>query len=111
MRESYDLIILDLPPVGEVGDALATAKLTDGMLLVVRQDHCNRLALNAAIRQFEFVESKLLGIVFNCASEESAGYGGKYYRRYGNKNYHYAKYGSAYAPTRSGSKKTDSDEE
>ena len=90
LRHNYDYIILDLPPVGEVGDALAVAKLTDGMLLVVRQNYCNRLALNAAVRQFEFVDTKMLGVVYNCASEGGRGYGRGYYKRY------YKKYASSY---------------
>lgn len=82
LREKYDYIILDLPPVGEVSDALVAAKLADGMLLVVRQNYCDRMALNAAVRQFEFVDSKILGLIFNCATEESKGYGNKYYKKY-----------------------------
>ena len=109
LRESYDYIILDLPPVGEVGDALAAAKLTDGMLIVVRQDYCDRIALNSAIRQFEFVDAKILGIVLNCASEGGAGYGGKYYKRYYRKYYRkygYAKkYESSYANAANAAKK------
>ena len=85
LRQNYDYIILDLPPVGEVGDALAVSKLTDGMLLVVRQNYCNRPALSAAVRQFEFMNAKILGVVFNCASESGNGYGKKYYKKYGNK--------------------------
>ena len=88
LRENYDYIILDLPPVGEVGDALAAAKLTDGMLVVVRQNYCDRLALNAAIRQFEFVDAKILGVVFNCTNEGGSRYGNKYYRRYYKRYYH-----------------------
>ena len=88
LRNGYDYIILDLPPVGEVGDALAAAKLTDGMLIVVRQNYCDRLALNAAIRQFEFVDTKILGMVFNCTSEEGSGYG----YRYGYRNRYYNRY-------------------
>ena len=82
LRRNYDYIILDLPPVGEVGDALAVAKLTDGMLIVVRQNYCDRIALNSAIRQFEFVDAKILGIVFNATTEASGRYGRKYYRKY-----------------------------
>ena len=81
LREQYDYIILDLPPVGEVSDALAVAKLTDGMLLVVRQHYCNRLALSDTVRQFEFVGAKILGIVYNCADEHGKNYGKGYYRR------------------------------
>ena len=85
LRENYDYIILDLPPVGEVGDALAVAKMTDGMLLVVRQNYCNRLALGAAVRQFAFVDSRILGIVYNCTDEGGNGYSRKYYKKYGKK--------------------------
>lgn len=66
LRQFYDYIILDLPPVGEVGDAIVSARLTDGNLLVVRQKHCTRPALQAAIREFESVDARLVGIVHNC---------------------------------------------
>ena len=97
LRGSYDYIILDLPPVGEVGDAMAAAKLTDGMLVVVRQDYCNRLALNSAVRQFEFVDAKILGVVFNCIAEEGRGYYKRYYRRYYGR--YYRRYGKQYGYT------------
>ena len=106
LRQNYDYIILDLPPVGEVGDALVAAKLTDGMLLVVRQNYCDRVALNEAVRQFEFVDAKILGIVFNCIIESKDAYGyrnryyKKYYRRYYGRRYsrYYGKhYGRSYA--------------
>lgn len=82
LRQRYDYIIFDLPPVGEVGDALAAAKLTDGMLIVVRQNYCDRIALNSAIHQFAFVNTKILGIVFNCVSEKGGRYGKTYYHKY-----------------------------
>ena len=82
LRQRYDYIILDLPPVGEVGDALAVAKMTDGMLLVVRQNYCDRIALNSAVRQFTFVDAKILGVVFNGTTDEGSRYGKRYYRKY-----------------------------
>lgn len=84
LRTICDYIILDLPPVGEVSDALAVAKYTDGMLLVVRQDHCERAILSDTVRQFEFVDAKLLGVVYNCSSDSGKGYYKKYYNK---KNY------------------------
>jgi len=78
LKKNYDYIFFDLPPVGEVSDALVTAKLTDGMLIVVRQNYCDRIALNTAVRQFEFVDAKILGVVFNGTTEE----GNKHYKRY-----------------------------
>lgn len=82
VRQVYDYVILDLPPVGEVSDAMAVAKQTDGILLVVRQNYCNRLALSDAVRQFEFINSRILGIVYNCASEANKKYGKGYYKKY-----------------------------
>lgn len=86
LRGSYDYILLDLPPVGEVSDALAVARITDGMLLVVRQNQCDRHALTAAVRQFEFVDSRILGVVFNCVGQTGTRYG-KYRNRYYSKYY------------------------
>ena len=92
LRESYDYIVLDFPPVGEVSDALAVAKITDGMLLVVRQNYGNRIDYANAVRQFEFIEAKLLGIVYNCVTERSNAYGRKYY--------YYSRYSRSYASSR-----------
>ena len=79
-RRTYDYIILDLPPVGEVSDALVAASLVDGYLLVVRQNYCNSNILHSAVKQFEFVGAKILGVVLNCAD----GGGGRYGSRYKN---------------------------
>ena len=82
LRDLYDYIILDLPPVGEVTDALAVVKETDGVLLVVRQNYCNRVVLADAVRQFEFVGSRILGVAYNCATDSSNSYSRKYYKKY-----------------------------
>lgn len=87
LRESYDYILLDLPPVGEVSDALVAAKMTDGILLVARQNYGNTVALTNAVQQFEFVESRILGIVLNAMTEHGGRYGYGY--RYGKKYYRY----------------------
>ena len=99
MRKAYDYVILDLPPVGEVTDAMAVAKETDGMLLVVRQNYCDRLVLSDAVRQFEFINSKILGVVFNCTNEHAGNYGKGYYKHYYRRYYkrYYDKYGKSYA--------------
>lgn len=82
LRDSYDYILLDLPPVGEVSDALAVAKVTDGILLVVRQNYCNRIVFSSAVRQFEFIGARILGVIYNGATENTGAYGKKYYKKY-----------------------------
>ncbi len=97
-RKDYDYIIIDLPPICEVSDALAVADYVDGMLLVVRQNYCNRIALSKAITQFDFVDTKLLGIVFNCSKEELSGYN-KHKCYYISKEYRDDTYRRAYLAT------------
>lgn len=82
LRKHYDYVIVDLPPVKEVSDALAVANKLDGMLLVVRQNHCNRMELSATVRQLAFVNAKVLGVVFNGTTDTAKGYGRKGYNRY-----------------------------
>lgn len=67
LRNRYDCILLDLPPVGEVSDALAAARQVDGFLLVVRENLCHQAALQEAVRQIKFVGAPVLGVVYNCA--------------------------------------------
>lgn len=91
LREQYDYIIIDLPPVGEVSDAMVASKLVDGILLVVRQDYCNTSALGNAVSQFEFIDTKILGVVLNCVTDKHGKYSKKYYKQY------YNSYESSYA--------------
>lgn len=88
LRKNYNYVILDLPPVGEVSDALVASKLVDGMLLVVRQNYCNRVLLDNAIRQFDFIGTRVLGVVVSYASESAGGY--RYNKSYYKQYYHSA---------------------
>jgi capsular exopolysaccharide synthesis family protein len=93
LRKQYDYVIFDLPPIVEVSDTLAIAQKVDGRLVVVRQNHCNRLALNMTLRQLAFVDAKVLGVVFNAVADEGRPYGRKYYRYYKNR---YGRYYNRY---------------
>lgn len=84
--------------MGEVSDAMALAKEIDGILLVVRQNYCDRNVLADASRQFEFIQARTLGVVFNATSEN----GGKgYYKKYYKRNYrgYYKGYSRSYDTT------------
>lgn len=78
----YDYIILDLPPVTAVSDALVASKLIDGMLVVVRQDYCDQRSLNETMRQLKQVNVKVLGFVINGHHSTESGYYKKYYKKY-----------------------------
>lgn len=80
LAERFDFIILDLPPMGEVTDALVASKLTDGMLVVVRQRYAERRALADTVRQLKYANAKVLGFVMTCSEIQAKG---KYKKGYG----------------------------
>lgn len=89
LRQHYEYIVFDLPPVTAVTDALVASKLVDGMVVVVRNNHAVRGALAETIRQLRLVDARILGFAFNGATESGSGYykGKSYYK----KNYYYQK--------------------
>lgn len=64
LKEHYDFIVLDLPPVTAVTDAAAASRLVDGMIVVVRSNYTARRALADAIRQLTLAGVRILGFVF-----------------------------------------------
>jgi len=82
VAESYDVVLLDLPPVGEVSDALVVSKVADGLIVVVRNDYTIQSDLDYTLRQCEMVGAKVIGFVYNGSASKSKkykyGYGKKY---------------------------------
>lgn len=62
----FDYIIIDLPPINVVTDALSISRSLDGMLMIARKDYCDRHSFQNALDQFKLTGTKMLGIVFNC---------------------------------------------
>ncbi len=88
LRQEYDYIIIDLPPVTVVSDAIILSKLIDGYLLVVRHNWSETSKIDETIRQLRFADAKILGFVYNGKSTES-----KYYKKRGyySSDYYYYK--------------------
>ncbi len=63
--ESFDVIVMDTPPVLPVADAAILATMADGALLVVRAGATNRKAAQLAVQQLEDVDARVLGVVLN----------------------------------------------
>ena len=90
LREKFDVIIVDTPPLLAVSDPSAIAAVVDGVVLTIRLRRNVKPLVTRAARILESVDSKLLGIVVNGVSQD-AGYGYNYgYRDY---RYQYS-YGS-----------------
>lgn len=82
VSSSYDVVLLDLPPIGEVSDALVVSKVTDGLIVVVRNDYTISSDLDFTLRQCELVGAKVIGFVYNGSASKTKrykyGYGKKY---------------------------------
>ncbi len=85
LQEHFDYIVIDLPPVNIVSDALSVSKYISGMVVVVREGYSKKRELDQCIRQIQLANVKVLGITMN-----GANYGGGTYSRY--KKYRYYKY-------------------
>lgn len=102
LRERYDFIILDSPPVNMVTDAVVLAPMSDGVLFLVRANHSERGAVIHAVEQLEYAKVKILGFVLNGVDMEKThyGYGShryKKYTRYGQSGYGGYGYGYGYS--------------
>lgn len=83
LSQDFEYIILDLPPVTAVSDALVVSKLTDGIIVVVSKDYATQRGLSEAMRQLQYADAKILGFV--TTGSEQATKKGKYkkYKKYG----------------------------
>ncbi len=90
LSEKFDYIVVDLPPVNIVSDALAISKLITGMVVVIREDYTEKKELENCFRQLKLSNVNVLGCVMNESKNGKGSYGK--YRKY----YRYYKYSSYY---------------
>jgi capsular exopolysaccharide synthesis family protein len=65
LRERYEYVIFDTPPVLSVTDPLIVSSLADGLVLVIRQGICSRGMLVRAAEVCQDVGIKVYGFVLN----------------------------------------------
>jgi len=78
LKEEYDYIVVDAPPVLAVSDAIAMAPMMDGVLLVASHGIADRDAARHTVELLGKVETRILGVVIN--NVEMAGRYGYGYR-------------------------------
>ena len=90
LRETFDYIVLDCPPVLGFPDTQILSRYADGVVLVARQGYVGKNEIAEAIEQVNSVDgANVLGVVFNKAYAPALyGYGYKYGYRYGGHYYH-----------------------
>lgn len=95
LKQKYDFIIIDTPPVVYVADVDDITDATDASLIVVREDFAKAMILNDAIDSLTRSQKPLLGAVLNnsLGDSYSSGYGYAYSRYGAYAGYGYGKYG------------------
>ena len=88
LREMFDYIIIDLPPVNIVSDAVSISSLISGMIVVIREEYTEKKELERCFRQLNLSNVKILGCVMNEAKTGNSSY--NKYKRY--KYYKYYRY-------------------
>jgi polysaccharide biosynthesis transport protein len=87
LREEFDYVLVDAPPLVAVGDAMTVSSNVDAMIVVTRLGVLRLPLLHELARQLEVCQAQRLGFILTGAElEEGYGYADHYY---------------AYAPSRS----------
>jgi receptor protein-tyrosine kinase len=73
LRQSYDMIIIDAPPLLPVADASVLSTLADGSILVVRHGQTTRDQVNEAVNRVNQVGGRLYGVVVNMVAKRAIG--------------------------------------
>ena len=72
LRKSFDMIIIDTPPVLPVTDAAVASRLVDGVVLVVRYGKTTRNQVSTALRSLTAVDARVLGTVLTMSPVKGA---------------------------------------
>ena len=87
LKETYDYIILDTPPIQPVSDTLFISQATDHNIIIARAKYTRLTGIKSAIKKLKNVNVKVDGLIFNDLDTSKASYYGYYqyggyYRKY-----------------------------
>jgi len=73
LREQFDIVVIDAPPLLPVTDAAILAAMSDGAIVVTRHGRTTRDQLTHAIERLDAVDAKTLGVVLNLTRGKDGG--------------------------------------
>ena len=76
LRQNFQWILIDSPPVAAVTDALLLARQADSTVLVVQQNRVDRAVVKRAVASLRKVTPRVVGAVLNAVDIKSKGYYG-----------------------------------
>jgi capsular exopolysaccharide synthesis family protein len=96
LKDKFDIVIIDTPPLLPLTDAAVVAAQADGTILVVRHGRTSVGQVRAAVQALHSVEAKLFGCVLNMTPRPKRSQRKDYYRS----SYRGERPGRQTAPTR-----------
>ena len=82
LRDIYDYVIIDTPPIGSVIDSAIVAQECDGTVYVVSSDAVSHQYAQKGMEQLRKTNCRILGAVLNKVDMNDNRYYGKYYGKY-----------------------------
>ena len=88
LKEKFEIIVIDTPPLTAVTDALVLSQFVDGVMLVTRTGITPRQVVKTSLEQLQAVKANILGVVLNGVNtgKDSYYYSQYYYSYYGEDN-------------------------
>lgn len=87
VKEHYDCVFIDTPPINIVTDATVFAQKATGYILIVKTDTTNIPELKTSVTTLQTINANILGFIINDTNSEKKKYY-SYYRKY-SRNYSY----------------------
>ena len=82
LRDKYDLIIIDSPPVMPVADPLILSEMSDGVIIVTKGGVTSRVVARKACQSLGKINATIIGVVMNNVRIPKGVYGSNYYSYY-----------------------------
>lgn len=74
-RESFDIVIVDAPPVMGLADAPLLSRLTQATLLVIAANETRRSTARVALKRLQMARANIIGTLLNKFDAKESGYG------------------------------------
>lgn len=89
VKEHYDCVFIDTPPINLVTDATSFVAKATGYIIVVKSGTTDVQEVKAAVSSLEHIDANIVGFLLN----DVAAHGKNYYSYYKSRYYKYGKYG------------------